>query len=171
MGRVHPDHEILGQHGREYQVGLVGQPAAKGDVQFAVAQAPYAFIGGALVDVEHDAVAEGLAKAVQQLGQEGALNGNDRADVNLADEPAAVQLHQVDGLVHLAERPADVLVEFGAVGCQAHVAPHALEELHAELPFQVADRIGKRGLGDEKLLRGFSVMLDFSQLAEVVQLR
>ena len=91
--------------------------------------------------------------------------------MNLADKPAAVQLHQVDGFVHLAERPADVLVEFGAVGCQAHVAPHALEELHAKFPLQIADRVGKRGLGDEKLLGGFSVMLDLSQLAEVVQLR
>ena len=70
-------------------------------------------------------------------------------------------MHDLDGLVDLIERKADMLVEFLAVFGQADVAAHALEEGNADLFLKVLDGVGKRGLRNIEAFGCFTVMLIF----------
>ena len=163
---AHGHDHLLREHGHVGEVGILVALGAEHHVVAAAQQILHEGYRGVLAHVERDASGSGLV-AVEQLGDEVGLHGDDAAEVDLA----AVVLHDGDALVYLLEALVHVGEELGAVLREMDVASRLLEQRHAQLLFERADGVRQGRLRDVELFRCLGVMLQLCELAEVVQLR
>ena len=127
MGLRNTYDQILRDDRLVNDIALIEHHATERNIKLAIEQALQAIVGGFLMDVEIDVIAEFLAEGAQQKRKEVSLDRDDRTDADLSRKPTRIELHKIDRFVDLAERNAHVLVEFRTIGSKAHIATNTLE--------------------------------------------
>ena len=171
VGAVHDCHEPLGKHGYKSEIGFVVDVGRERELVAVALEVFQQRLREALENVDLRVFSVLVAIAFNKRWEVVALDGINRSNVDASCWRPCVLVSQRDTLFKCVHRFGGVLVELFSIFRELDFAPFALEEGNAQFAFELRYGVGKRRLRYEQLFRGMSVVLHFSEFAEVIQLR
>jgi hypothetical protein len=143
IGHDHPD--ALAPREFRHEVGIVRRAPLEAEIHEPRLQVRDLMVGRKLVDADID-IAVCASEQTDQFADGSGQHGSGQADVDDARAAGADRPRPCDRLVGLRENPTRSVEQIHARRRQDHAAARSLEQLGADLRFQVTDLLTQRWL-------------------------